>query len=115
MGVDVTHLPDYTYIRYVREGYHDLDCLKKELAGLVPAGSEQKDVVIDFSESDFIVSSEIRVIVTLLRRLGKSAVNVHLIASLKVKQVLLSNNLQKVAGFFIYDSLQQCTDRIKQR
>jgi anti-anti-sigma regulatory factor len=115
MTVNITHLPEYTYISYVREGYRDLEQLKQDLADIVRTSPGQSNLVIDFSESDFIVSSEIRVIVSLLRKLNKSATRVHLIASSKVKQVLLASNLEKVAGFFMYDDLRQCMDRLGKR
>jgi anti-anti-sigma regulatory factor len=106
MTLEIDSSPFYTWIRYTREGYRDLEELKAQLAVLVHAGTGQADVVIDFQPADFIVSSEIRLLVTFLKELRKQSTRLHLIASPKVKAILLSANLQKVEGFALYDSAE---------
>jgi MFS superfamily sulfate permease-like transporter len=107
MSIKISHAPDYTVITYIRESYLDVDALKKMLARLALSGSEVRDIVLDFSASDFIVSSEIRMIVNLLKSLQKSSAALHCIIAEKNRKILLSGNLDRAEGLFMYDTIQQ--------
>jgi poly-D-alanine transfer protein DltD len=107
MGVKLRDYPDFYYISYKRDGYQDLEVLKREFGNITGLSAKAKDVAVDLSASQYITSPEIGALVRLLGAVAKSDRSVMLIVSPSIKKFILTTNLHRAPNLEIYDDLRQ--------
>lgn len=103
MAVELKDNPLFYYIVYKKETPGDLEQLKTYFGNITGLSTNSKDVAIDFTGSQYIVSSEIGAVVRLMVALEKQGYKVMLIVSPEIKRFILTTNLQKSSNLEVYE------------
>jgi anti-anti-sigma regulatory factor len=106
MSVKVREYPQFVYVQYKREGYQDLEALKREFGNFSGFSALPRDVAIDFTGSSYITSPELGALVRLMTSLGKLGRSVMLIVPPPVKKFIYTTNLHKTPNLEIYDDFK---------
>lgn len=103
MAVELKDNPLFYYVIYKKEDSSDLDKLKNILGNISGISTIIKDVAIDFTGSQYILSAEIGAVVRLMITLEKKKCKVMLIVSPEIKKFILTTNLQISSTLEIYE------------
>ncbi len=106
-------IDQFVYLSYVREDHKDFIHFKRELENMLSLEIGNKDVVVDFTGSDGVTSSEIGLLVRLTNTFQKSARYVRIVGDEKVVNTLKSTNIQDLKNFMIYNNQQAFFDELK--
>jgi anti-anti-sigma regulatory factor len=107
MSVLTREYPQFFYVKYNREGYQDLEDLKREFGNFTGLSATPKDVAVDLTGSSYITSPEIGALVRLMMSLQKVGCSVMLIAPPAIKKFLYTTNLHKSPNLEIYEDHKQ--------
>jgi anti-anti-sigma regulatory factor len=103
----------FVYLSYIRKDFKDFDHFKRELENMLSATTGTRDLVIDFTGSTGIVSSEIGLLVRLVNLFKGSARYLRIVGSDKTLSMLKSTNIQNLENIMMYEDQKQFFDEVK--
>ena len=103
----------FLYINYTRENFKDFNDYKRELENMLSVSVGDRDVVIDFTGSSGVASSEIGLLVRLINKFKGTARFVRVVGNEFVTKMLKSTNIQKLDNFLLYDDQKAFVDQVK--
>jgi len=98
--------PKYTYILYVRQDNEDMAKLKKALNNLTGGAHTEgtKDIIIDFSSTIPIYSTELGAIVIASKRIKTFKRNIIMLVRSDVKKMITSTNIENLKNLIIREN-----------
>jgi len=103
----------FIYVNYQRDNYKDFNDYKRELENMLSTTVGDRDVVIDFTGSSGVSSSEIGMLVRLINKFKGTARFVRVVGNEFVTKMLKSTNIQKLDNFLLYDNQKAFVDQVK--
>ncbi|MBD3321815.1 MAG: hypothetical protein GF350_12030 [Chitinivibrionales bacterium] len=113
MAIEKTDTPQFTYLRYQRDGHRDYEKMKQELSCFSSKLSEPKDIVLDLSYLNNISSPEIGAIVRLASDLKGTGRYLRLIPSSQIKGVIDSSNIGRLEHLVVYNDRKVFVNHLK--
>ncbi len=113
MPLEKKILNQFVYLHHVREDYKDFNVFKRELENMLSVTVGDKDVVVDFTGSSGIVSSEIGLLVRLINHFKGTARFLRVVGTEKTINILKSTNLQNLDNFMIYKDQKAFLDEVR--
>ncbi len=113
MSLKKRTLAQFVYLNYIREDYKDFNSFKRELENMLSLEVKDRDVVVDFTGSGGIVSSEIGLLVRLINHFEGTARFLRIVGSEKTLSSLKSTNIQNLKNIMIYDDQKSFLEEVK--
>lgn len=106
-------LSQFIYLHFIREDYKDFTLFKRELENMLSQSVGDRDIVIDFTGSSGITSSEIGLLVRLINHFQGTARFLRIVGTEKTIATLKSTNIQNLENFMIYEDQKAFLDEVK--
>ncbi len=103
----------FIYLNYIRQGYNDFVEFKREVENVINNQAEYKDIVIDFTGSKVIYSSEISLIVRILNSFKGTARFLRVVSNPDIHNMLMSTNINQLENFSIYNNQKAFAEQLK--
>ncbi len=102
MSVKKSLFNNVIYIRFIRQDYQDSSLFRNELESTSVLNGA-KDIVIDFTGSVLLTSSEIGMLICLVKELKETDRRIKLIVTPLISTALESTNMQNNKNVIIYN------------
>ena len=103
----------FIYLRYVRKEYKDFSYFKRELENMLSSSVGNRDVVVDFTGSTGITSSEIGLLVRLTNKFKGTARFLRIVGTEQITKTLKSTNVHKLENLTIYTDQKEFVEQVK--
>jgi anti-anti-sigma regulatory factor len=113
MPVKKSTTEQFIHIRYKREDFEDFNQFKKELEDMINSEVGERDVVVDFSESSGVASSEIGLLVRLINKFKGTARYLRIVGNEQITKTLLLTNIDKLGNLIIYKDQKEFDEQVK--
>ena len=113
MPVTKSTTDQFIYIRYKRENFEDFNQFKRELENMISSAVGDRDVVVDFSESSGVASSEIGLLVRLINKFKGTARYLRIVGNEQITKTLLLTNIDKLGNLIIYKDQKEFVEQVK--
>lgn len=113
MPVKKSTTDQFIYIGYKRENYDDFNHFKRELENMISSAVGDRDVVVDFSGSTGIASSEIGLLVRLINKFKGTARYLRIVGTEQITKTLLLTNIDKLGNLTIYKDQKEFVEQVK--
>ena len=113
MSIKKSVTEQFIYLRYVRKEYKDFSLFKRELENMLSSTVGDRDVVVDFSGSVGISSSEIGLLVRLINKFRGTARYLRVVGTEQITKTLKSTNIHKLENLTIYNDQREFVEQVK--
>lgn len=103
----------FVYLSYVRESHQDFKRFKRELENIANTVVSSKDVVIDFTGSNEISSSEIGIMVRVLNKFQHTPRFLRIVGNERILKTLESTNIHNLDNLSLYQDQKSFFDELK--
>ena len=103
----------FIYLRYVRKEYKDFSYFKRELENMLSSSVGDRDVVVDFTSSTGITSSEIGLLVRLINKFKGTARFLRIVGTEQITKTLKSTCIDKLENLTIYTDQKEFVEQVK--
>lgn len=113
MPCKVLENANFTFVMYKRSKMEDYQEFKRICDNLAHDSVPLTDIIIDFGDSKGIVSTEVGLLVRLLRKMKGSACALRIIGGPPIRKVLTSTNIDKLSNIVVYESKEVFFSQLK--
>ena len=103
----------FIYLRYIRKEYKDFSHFKRELENMLSSSVGDRVVVVDFTGSTGITSSEIGLLVRLINKFKGTARFLRIVGTEQITKTLKSTNVHKLENLTIYTDQKEFVEQVK--
>ena len=113
MPLKKSEYKEFVYLWYHRQDFRDSVSLKRELTSLQIDASERRDVVVDFSACNSLISAEITSLVRTHNVLKGSPRFLRIIANPKVALAIAQTNMSTLGNVVVYNDQKSFIEAVK--
>ncbi len=103
MDIKVKEKEKFIYVHYARESTSDFAPIRSQMFKIIDDYSipKEKDLIIDFGDSNFLNSPEIGIIASLARELRKVKRNLIILSTPKIENLIKSTSMLSINNLLL--------------